>query len=115
MILAASMLVVSVSAQAFSVKGIVMDHSTKEPLIGATVQVKGTTVGAITDIDGRFEINDLQGEACTLIIQYVSYKTEEISVSKAQAQELIIALAPDNQQLDEVTVVAKRIWRMSVH
>lgn len=102
------MLVVSVSAQAFSVKGIVMDHSTKEPLIGATVQVKGTTVGAITDIDGRFEINDLQGEACTLIIQYVSYKTEEISVSKAQAQELIIALAPDNQQLDEVTVVAKK-------
>lgn len=108
MILAASMLVTSLSAQAFTVKGVVIDRSTKEPLIGATVQVSGTTVGAITDMDGRFELDRIAGETCTLVVQYVSYKTEQIQVQKGQSQELVIALAPDNQQLDEVTVVAKK-------
>ena len=102
MILAASMLVTSLSAQAFTVKGVVIDRSTKEPLIGATVQVSGTTVGAITDMDGRFELDRIAGETCTLVVQYVSYKTEQIQVQKGQSQqELVIALAPDNQQLDE--------------
>ena len=75
MILAASMLVTSLSAQAFTVKGVVIDRSTKEPLIGATVQVSGTTVGAITDMDGRFELNRIEGGSCTLVVQYVSYRT----------------------------------------
>ena len=108
MILAASMLVTSLSAQAFTVKGVVIDRSTKEPLIGATVQVSGTTVGAITDMDGRFELNRIEGGSCTLVVQYVSYRTEQIQVQKGQSQELVIALAPDDQQLDEVTVVAKK-------
>lgn len=58
--LTASAMVLSISAQAFTVKGVVIDHSTKEPLIGATVQVGGTTTGVITDIDGRFEIRDIK-------------------------------------------------------
>ena len=56
MFLTASAMILSVSAQAFTLKGVVVDNSTKEPLIGATVQVGGTTTGVITDIDGRFEI-----------------------------------------------------------
>ena len=108
MFLTASAMILSVSAQAFTLKGVVVDNSTKEPLIGATVQVGGTTTGVITDIDGRFEIKDIKGKTCTLIVQYVSYKTQEIVVEKGQKDELVIALAPDNQQLDEVTVVAKK-------
>lgn len=114
MFLTASAMILSVSAQAFTLKGVVVDNSTKEPLIGATVQVGGTTTGVITDIDGRFEIKDIKGKTCTLIVQYVSYKTQEIVVEKGQKDELVIALAPDNQQLDELTVVAKKIWRMNV-
>lgn len=106
MFLTASAMILSVSAQAFTLKGIVVDSSTKEPLIGATVQVGGTTTGVITDIDGRFEIKDIKGKTCTLIVQYVSYKTQVIVVEKGQKDDLVIALAPDNQQLDEVTVVA---------
>ncbi|WP_300726417.1 TonB-dependent receptor [uncultured Bacteroides sp.] len=102
------MAVAAVSAHAFSVKGVVLDQVTKEPLIGATIQVEGTSTGAITDIDGRFEINHLKGQECNLIIQYVSYKTQKINIRKNQKEELVIALAPDNQQLDEVTVVAKK-------
>ena len=108
MFLTASAMILSVSAQAFTLKGVVVDNSTKEPLIGATVQVGGTTTGVITDIDGRFEIKDIKGKTCTLIVQYVSYKTQEIVVEKGQKDDLVIALAPDNQQLDEVTVVAKK-------
>lgn len=106
--LAASAMVLSISAQAFTVKGVVIDHSTKEPLIGATVQVGGTTTGVITDIDGRFEIRDIKGKSCTLVVQYVSYKTQKLIVQKEQKEELVIALSPDNQQLDEVTVVARK-------
>lgn len=106
--LAASAMVLSISAQAFTVKGVVIDHSTKEPLIGATVQVEGTTTGVITDIDGRFEIRDIKGKSCTLVVQYVSFKTQKLIVQKEQKEELVIALSPDNQQLDEVTVVARK-------
>ena len=106
--LTASAMVLSISAQAFTVKGVVIDHSTKEPLIGATVQVGGTTTGVITDIDGRFEIRDIKGKSCTLVVQYVSYKTQKLIVQKGQKEELVIALSPDNQQLDEVTVVARK-------
>lgn len=106
--LTASAMVLSISAQAFTVKGVVIDHSTKEPLIGATVQVEGTTTGVITDIDGRFEIRDIKGKSCTLVVQYVSYKTQKLIVQKGQKEELVIALSPDNQQLDEVTVVARK-------
>ena len=63
--LTASAVILSVSAHAFTIKGVVIDNSTKEPLIGATVQVGGTTTGVITDIDGRFEINDIKGKSCT--------------------------------------------------
>lgn len=108
MLLAASAMAISITAQAFTVKGVVMDNVTKEPLIGATVQVAGTTVGAITDIDGRFEIKDIKSRACTLIVQYVSYQSQEVLVERSGEEELVIALSPDNQQLDEVTVVAKK-------
>ena len=53
MTLLGAMLMTAVSAQAFNVKGTIVDKTTKEPLIGATIQIEGTTTGAITDIDGR--------------------------------------------------------------
>ena len=106
-ILTASLITASISAQAYTLKGTVIDHSTQEPLIGATVQVAGTTIGAITDIDGHFEIQGIQKrKECTLIIQYVSYQTQHITIQGNQ--ELVVAMKPDNQQLDEVTVVAKK-------
>ena len=55
LMLVSPMLMAAVTAQAIDFKGVVIDKATGEPLIGATVQIEGTTTGAVTDIDGRFE------------------------------------------------------------
>ena len=51
-----------------------------EPVIGATVMVKGSTNGTITDFDGNFILNDVSSNA-SLIVSYVGYVTETISVN----------------------------------
>lgn len=108
MMLLAPMVITAVGVHAFTIKGVVLDNATKEPLIGATIQIEGTTIGAVTDLDGKFELTQPDGKNCNLIIQYVSYKPQQVSVTAGQGNELVIALAPDNQQLDEVTVVARK-------
>ncbi len=48
------------AAEAITIKGVVKDSPSKEPLIGAAVQVKGTSIGVTTDLDGNFEIENLK-------------------------------------------------------
>ena len=94
---------------AATLKGVVKDGSTGEPLIGATVYIKGTTTGAATDLDGRFEITGVKGNECTLVVSYITYKTIELNIHLTlQMAELEILLEPDNMQLEEVTVVARK-------
>ena len=72
-----------------------------EPMIGVTVHVKGnTTTGTITDIDGKFALSVPKGS--TLVISYVGYKTQELPA----AAGMKVVLVDDNEQLDEVIVVA---------
>lgn len=61
--------------------GIVLDTDTGEPLIGASVALKGTAKGGITDIDGRFSITASQGQ--TLVISYLGYLQREIKLTTA--------------------------------
>ena len=71
------------------------------PLIGATVQVKGTSTGSITDFDGNYTIKANKGAVITF--SYIGYKTQEI---KFTGQPTVnIKMVPDNQTLDEVVVV----------
>ena len=72
-----------------------------EPLIGVSVQVKGTQIGAITDFDGKFSI-DAPANA-TLVVSYVGFKTQEVKVGNQSV--LAIRLEDDNQLLDEVVVI----------
>lgn len=66
-----------VGAWAQDIRGMVVDSKTQEPLVGATVQVKGTSLGVATDIDGKFHFEGLdKSKSYTLVIQYVSYKTK---------------------------------------
>lgn len=65
----------------YTVKGKVTDNS-GEPLIGATVMVKGTSIGTITDLDGQFTLTGLRYTS-TLVIQYVGYETKEVSVTSS--------------------------------
>ena len=98
--LLALMLTICLYAQESSVKGVVVDE-TNTPLIGATVQVKGTSAGTVTDIDGNFTLKTKKGN--TLVISYIGYKTQEVKYTGQPS--VSIKMTPDNQSLDEVVVV----------
>ncbi len=80
------------------VKGTIVDQN-GEPLIGATIMIKGTSKGAITDLDGNFSIDARNGQ--TLVISCVGFKTQEV---KAQ-QGLKVTLAEDAQLVNELVVI----------
>lgn len=98
--LLALILTISLYAQNTTLKGVIVDE-TDTPLIGATVQVKGTSTGSITDFDGNYTIKANKGAVITF--SYIGYKTQEI---KFTGQPTVnIKMVPDNQTLDEVVVV----------
>lgn len=103
-----SLLLIVMFAMAADIKGVVKDSETKEPLIGASVQIDGTTVGTITDLDGSFVLNGVKGET-TIVVSYVSYITKKLKVNASKDTAPIeILLEPDNRQLGEVTVTARK-------
>jgi hypothetical protein len=70
----------SAFAQTGTIAGMILDAETSEPLIGATILVENISgAGAITDLDGRYKITDVDEGTHTLRISYVSYKTKTIS------------------------------------
>lgn len=83
-----------------TINGVVLDE-TDTPLIGATVQVKNTQKGVITDFNGNFSIKTRSN--ATLLISYIGYKSQEIRLK--DQKKLTIQLTPDNAMLDEVVVV----------
>lgn len=90
-------------AMARTITGTVLDASADdEPIIGATISIKGTAIGVVTDIDGRFSI-DLPANAKVLLVNYVGMKQQEFQISKIRDNDLTIRLESDNQ-LDEVVV-----------
>ena len=97
-----SVLAVTASAQSKTVTGSVVDN-TGEPVIGASVVVKGTTHGTITDFDGNFSISGVPNDG-TIQISFVGYKTQDVSVAGKSSVRVI--LEEDSEMLEEVEVVA---------
>ena len=64
-----------------SISGVIVDGSNEEPLIGASVSIKGTTNGALTDLDGKFMINNLSDGSYTLVMSYVGYEDKTLKVN----------------------------------
>jgi len=93
---------VQVAQAQFTATGIVTDK-TGEPLIGATVLVKGTTRGTVTDFDGSYSIEVPDPEA-TLVFSYTGYQSTELAVSAAQPT-LSVELESTAETLSEVVVV----------
>ena len=91
----------SVTQQSIKVTGQVVDQG-GEPLIGATVRVKGEQSGSVTDFDGNFQINAPAN--ATLIISYVGYKDREIAL-RGRANLNQIELEADDNVLEQVVVV----------
>ena len=88
-------------AQDMTVSGIITAEDGSEPLIGATVQVKGTTTGTTTDIDGNYSIS-VPTDAI-LVVSYTGFATQEIAVDGRSS--INIALGADAEILEEVVVV----------
>lgn len=87
-------------AQGVTVKGTVLDEN-QEPLIGATVQVKGESTGAAADLDGNFTLKAKKN--ATLVVSYIGYLTQEVRLQGKT--QVTIQLTPDSKTLDEVVVV----------
>lgn len=85
-----------------SITGKVTDAATGEPLVGATVQVKGATVGTITDADGNFSLS-MPSDAKALLISYLGYRTIEIAVGNQT--QFDIQLQQDATSIEEVVVI----------
>lgn len=93
--------VVHAQAQTQKVIGQVVDQD-GEPLMGATIKVKNTTNGTVTDLDGNFELNVTSN--AVLEISYVGFQNKEVSVGGRSAMG-VITLESDNQILEQVVVV----------
>lgn len=95
-------------AQPYKLRGIVLDSNTGETLIGASVVLKGTTAGAATDIDGRFELTVNQLPPFVIVISSMGYTDQEIEVKSIDA-DLRVKLGADQVLLNEADVVGDRI------
>ncbi|MCR5680637.1 MAG: carboxypeptidase-like regulatory domain-containing protein, partial [Prevotella sp.] len=91
------------------VSGTVVDAQ-GEPVIGASVVVKGTSNGTITDYDGKYTIASTP-QGATLVFSYVGYRTQNIAV--AGKSQINVTLEEDKQMLDEVVVVGYGVQRKS--
>lgn len=90
-------------AQTASIKGIVLSAEDNEPVIGASVLIKGTTVGTVTDMDGNFEITNAPQGATTLLVSYVGLLPQEVAIKTGTIR---VVLKNDAKLLDEVVVTA---------
>jgi outer membrane receptor protein involved in Fe transport len=98
---------VSVFAQGTgTIKGKIQDAQTKETLIGATIRVKGTTAGTITDVNGAYVLSNTDPGELTLVVSYVGYSNAEKKVTLASGQEVNVdfELSADLIGLDQIVV-----------
>ena len=96
------------NAQNITVTGTVSDNL--GPVIGASIQVEGTSNGCITDIDGNYTLPNVPSNA-TLVFSYIGYQTQKIAV--AGKTHINVTLSEDSQLLQEVVVVGYGVQRKS--
>ncbi len=89
-------------SQGLEIKGNVVAEADKQPMIGLTVMVKGTTNGTITDLDGNYTLINVDKNA-TLVFSMIGYKTQEIAV--AGKNVINVMMKDDVETLDEVVVI----------
>lgn len=89
-------------SQTIKVTGVVYAEDGNEPVIGASVLVKGTTLGAVTNIEGAFVLQNVPQTAKTLVVSYVGMRKTEVAIKP----QMKIVLKADSELLDEVMVVA---------
>ena len=106
-LLALAIGVIQGAAHVTTVRGIVTTEEDGEPVIGASVIVKGTSLGTVTDVNGRFELSGFPPSATRLLISYISLMAKEVAI----APQVSVTLKSDTHLLDEVVVTALGISR----
>ncbi len=96
-----------VTAQNSRVTGVVVSQEDGQPVVGASILVKGTTVGSITDLDGKFVLSNVPGSAKSLVVSFIGMKTAEVAIKPT----LKIVLASDAQVVSEIVVTAMGVSR----
>ena len=96
-----ALLPIDAFAQNRTVEGNVTDEN-GETVIGVSVTVKGATIGTVTDIDGKFRLNNIP-QGSTLVISFISFQTQEINITNQS--NITVTLKEDTKMLDEVVVV----------
>lgn len=89
-----------------TITGQVLDVRTADPLVGATILLKGTRTGATTDADGRFSLAYSGAFPVTLIVYYLGYDTKELELTNSEKVE--VSLEPSTVSLGEVIITARR-------
>lgn len=103
------LLTLSVFSQS-KVAGSVIDGELNQPLVGASVAIKGTTSGTVTDFDGKFEISTSE-KSGVIVISYLGFETKTVTYTITGNSVNVgnVVLMPDASQLEEVVVVGKGI------
>jgi len=96
-------------AQQATLKGIVNDASANEPLIGASVRISGTTLGAMTDIDGNYELVTEPG-TITIIVSFIGFDSvsQVITLKAGETKIIDFNLGEEPMLIDEVVVTASK-------
>ena len=96
-----------VTAQITKVTGIVISEEDGLPVVGASILVKGTTVGTVTDMDGKFTLSNVPSSAKTLVVSFIGMATQEVAIK----QTVNITLKSDAEVLEEVVVTGYGVQR----
>jgi len=99
----------SVSAQEISIKGKITDKESKDVLIGANVQIKGTNFGAVTDVDGKFEIKTDVKLPVVLVVTYLGFADQEINVTEENQSIETALVAQEVRVSNDVVISASRV------
>ena len=96
-----------VTAQITKVTGTVISEEDGLPVVGASILVKGTTVGTVTDMDGKFALSNVPSSAKTLVVSFIGMATQEVAIK----QTVNITLKSDAEVLEEVVVTGYGVQR----
>jgi TonB-dependent receptor len=98
-----------------TLQGLVTDSTANDPLIGVNVFLKGTALGGVTDIEGKFKIPKISAGKYTVRISYLGYSTKEITVtiSNDKTTAVNVALSPDIIQGEVVIITAQARGQMA--
>jgi outer membrane receptor protein involved in Fe transport len=98
------------NTQTGKLSGRIVDKGNGETLIGVPVMIEGTTIGAVTDLDGNFMLPGIPAGSHSVSIRYVGYQSKvirEVTVRPGEVTNLEVAMESGSQELNEVTIVAE--------